>query len=63
LVFDGEFEHAEALGGGGCGDVVLFVGGEVGGDEEDLVGVEEFAGAAAGDEVAVMDGVEGAAIE
>ncbi len=40
-----------------------FVGGDVGGDEEDAVGAEDFAGALAGDEVAVVDGVEGSAVD
>ncbi len=57
VVGDGAVEHGEAVVGGG-GLLVEFVGGYLSGDEEDAVGVEEFAGALAGDEVSVVDGVE-----
>ena len=62
VVGDGGVEHGEAVFGG-CACSMGFVGGDVGGDEEDAVGVEDFAGALAGDEVAVVDGVEGSAVE
>ena len=45
-----------------CKSSMGFLWGDVGGDEEDAVGVEDFAGALAGDEVAVVDGVEGSAV-
>jgi len=62
VVGDGGVEHGEAVFGG-CALVMLFVWGDEGGDEEDAVGAEEFAGALAGDEVAVVDGVEGSAVD
>lgn len=62
VVGEGEVEHVEAVFGAGA-SAVGFVGGDVGGDEEDFVGVEDFAGAQGGEEVGVVDGVEGSAVD
>ena len=53
-------EHFEALGGGGAGGGVL-VRGLAAGEEDDAVETGGAAGGAGDVEVAVVDGVEGAA--
>ena|SRR5271170_539109 len=59
---DGQKDHGEAMAAGSA-FALEFVGGDVGGDENDAVGLQEFSCALSGDQVPVMDGVEGSAVE